>query len=351
MSKILLLETDNELIESLEGLFATDQIVLLVADRANPLVKKANEELPDLIILDTEPVSEEAFTACKKVKDRKKTENIPVIFLVSERDEGRLQKKCLQIGGVDCLRKPLNSRKMLTSVHSAIKRALLQTKFVSGDTKKIEIRDELSQEIENLHQVNRRLEETALIDRLTGLYDKSFFFNRLKEEFKHSKKFKIPISVIVLDIDSFGRVNDTFGHEVGDYVLMKIANVLLTHSRVADVVGRLEGTSFAIILPGIDKQSGIFDAEKFRIAINQAEYLEDSKIKRKSAGSRRKKIEKSITASVGVATFPVDEPVKNEIEFFGLAKKALDRAKTTGKNKTVSADDLLKKNNRKGRKG
>jgi GGDEF domain-containing protein len=116
------------------------------------------------------------------------------------------------------------------------------------------------------------------------------------------------------------------------------------------VVGRLEGANFAIILPGIDKQSGIFDAEKFRIAINQTEYLEDSKIERKSAGSRRKKMEKSITASVGVATFPFDDPVKNEMEFFALAKKALDRAKTTGKNKTISAADLISKNNRKGRK-
>jgi len=341
MSKILLLEHDKELTESLESLFATDQTELLIAQNAKSVVKRANEENPDLILLDTEPVSEDAFAACKKIKDRKKTQNIPVIFLISETDEGRIQKKCLQMGGVDCLRKPLNSRKMITSVHAAIKRALLQTKLNTRETKKIEIRDELSQEIENLHQLNRRLEETALIDRLTGLYDKSFFFNRLKEEFRHSQKFDIPISVIILDIDSFGRVNDTFGHEVGDYVLMKIANVLLTHSRVADVVGRLEGANFAIILPGIDKQSGIFDAEKFRIAINQTEYLENSKIERKSAGSRRKKLEKTITASVGVATFPFEKPVKNEKAFFTLAKKALDRAKTTGKNKTISATDLL----------
>jgi diguanylate cyclase (GGDEF)-like protein len=341
MSKILLLEHDKELSESLEGLFATDQTEIIIAQNAKTVLKRANEDNPDLILLDTDPVSEDAFSACKKIKDRKKTQNIPVIFLIDENDEGRLRAKCLQMGGVDCLRKPLNSRKMLTSVHSAIKRALLQTKLISGQTKKIEIRDELAQEIEKLHQINRRLEETALIDRLTGLYDKSFFFNSLKEEFKHSQKFEVPISVIILDIDSFGRVNDTFGHDVGDYVLMKIANVLLTHSRVADVVGRLEGANFAIILPGIDEQSGIFDAEKFRIAINQTEYLEDSKIERKSAGSRRKKIEKTITASVGVATFPFDRPVKNEMEFFALAKKALDRAKTTGKNKTISATDLL----------
>jgi diguanylate cyclase (GGDEF)-like protein len=341
MSKILLFEKDNDLIESLEEIFASDQTELVIAQNLKTVVKKANEENPDLILMDTEPVSDDAFTACKKIKDRKKTQSIPVIFLIGEKDETALKKKCLKMGGVDSLSKPLNSRKILKSVNSAIKKAHLETKLDSRPPNKVEIRDELSQEIEKLHQVNRRLEETALIDRLTGLYDKNYFFKKLKEEFENAQNSEIPVSVILLDIDSFGRINDVFGHDVGDYVLMKIANVLLTHSRVADVVGRLEGTNFAVILPGIDKQSGIFDAEKFRVAINQTDYLEDSKIERKSAGSRRKKLERTITASVGVATFPFDEPVKDEIEFFALAKKAVDRAKTTGKNKTVSATDLL----------
>jgi len=341
MSKILLLEQDKELIESLEGLFAADQTALLVAIDSKDLVKKASEEKPDLILIDTEPAAEDAFTACKRIKDRKKTQNIPVIFLISDEDEEEIKAKCQKMGAVDCLKKPLNSRKMLTSVHTEIKKALRLSKLDSRPKKDIQLRDELSQEIEKLHQINRRLEETALIDRLTGLYDKSYFFNKLKEEFQHAKKFKLPLSVILIDIDSFGRVNDAFGHEVGDYVLMKIANALLTHSRVADVVGRLESTNFAIILPGLDKQSGIFDAEKFRVAINQTEYLDNWQIERKSAGSRRKKMEKTITASVGVATFPFEEPLKNELEFFALAKKAVDRAKTTGKNKTVSATDLL----------
>ena len=145
-------------------------------------------------------------------------------------------------------------------------------------------------------------------------------------------------------MDSFGRVNDSYGHDVGDYVMTKIANVLLMNSRVADVVGRLEGANFAVILPGIDMQSGIFEAERLRIAINQTEYIDNTKIELKVIGRRQKKIEITITASIGLATFPYDEPVKNEMEFLALAKKALDRAKTTGKNKTISASDLLTKN-------
>jgi diguanylate cyclase (GGDEF)-like protein len=340
MSRILFLEKDTELTESLEGLFATDQTELIIAKNAKSVVKMAIEDNPDLILLDTDPSAEDAYTACKKIKDRRKTKNIPVVFLISEEDEGDIRAKCLEVGGVDCLKKPLNTRKMLTRIHDVIKRAQLLNKLNSREKGEIKIRDDLSQEIEKLHQINRRLEETSLIDRLTGLYDKSYFFNKLKEEFQHAQKFKLPISIIILDIDSFGRINDTFGHDVGDYVLTKIANVLLTNSRVADVVGRLEGANFAVILPGIDRQSGIFEAERLRVAINQTEYVDNSKIERKGVGSRRKKMDKEISASIGLATFPFSEPVKNEIDFYALAKKALDRAKTTGKNKTISATDL-----------
>jgi GGDEF domain-containing protein len=87
-------------------------------------------------------------------------------------------------------------------------------------------------------------------------------------------------------------------------------------------------------------QSGIFEAERLRIVINQTEYVDNTKIEQKAIGRRRKTIEITITASIGLATYPFDRPIKNEIDFFALAKKALDRAKTTGKNKTISASDL-----------
>jgi len=344
MSKILFLEKNKELIESLESLFATDQTELIITDSAKSIVKIAIEDIPDLILLDTDPSPEDAYTACKKINDRRKTKNIPVVFLISEKDKSDIRTKCLEAGAVDCLKKPLDTRKMLTKVHALIKRAQMLKKLNSGEKGEIIIRDELSQEIQKLNQINRRLEETAYIDRLTGLYDKSYFFKRLKEDFQHAKQNEIPISIIILDMDSFGRINDSYGHDVGDYVLTKIANVLLMNSRVADVVGRLEGANFAVILPGIDMQSGIFEAERLRIAINQTEYVDNTKIERKVLGRRQKIIEISITASIGLATFPYDEPIKNEMEFLALAKKALDRAKTTGKNKTISASDLLPKN-------
>jgi diguanylate cyclase (GGDEF)-like protein len=122
---------------------------------------------------------------------------------------------------------------------------------------------------------------------------------------------------------------------------MKIANVLEIHSRFADSVFRLEGANFAVIMPGTDDQGGLFESERLRVVINQTEYIDESLLKNTAFSGRIKKQESMITASLGVATYPCERPLRNETELIGLAKKALSQAKTTGKNKTVSAADLL----------
>ena len=129
MSKILLLEHNKDLTESLEGLFATDQTELIIATNIKSVVKIANEDNPDLILLDTDPSLEDAYTACKKINDRRKTKIIPVVFLISEKDKGDIRKKCLDVGAVDCLKKPLDTRKMLIKVHAVIKRAQMLKKL------------------------------------------------------------------------------------------------------------------------------------------------------------------------------------------------------------------------------
>jgi diguanylate cyclase (GGDEF)-like protein len=341
MSKILLLDDKKELISSLESLFASYQTQLITAKDCQSLIERAENEQPDLIILDTDLSSQEGYEVCKLLKNKRKVKNLPVLILSSEKEEADVRVQCLRVGADDCLIKPFSSKDLITRVHTIIKKWKLMQKMGEEDTERIEIRDKLSQEIEKLQQVYKGLEETAVLDKLTGLYSKTHFNSRLKEEFHRALRYETAISLVMLDIDSFERFNNSFGHDVGDYVLMKIANVLLINSRPADVVGRLDGADFAVIMPQTDAQGGVFEAERLRVAINQTEYIDDSLLDRKGEGSRRKKEDKTITASFGVASYPFEEPVKNEIEFFGWVRKALDRAKAKGKNKTVSATELL----------
>ena len=99
MSKILLLEKNKALVELLESIFATDQTEIIVAEDAKSINLRANENNPDLILLDTESSEEDAYTACKKIKNRRKTKHIPVIFLIGEKDADVVEAKCFGIGG------------------------------------------------------------------------------------------------------------------------------------------------------------------------------------------------------------------------------------------------------------
>jgi two-component system cell cycle response regulator len=339
MSTILYLDDSEEFGGALESLFASFQLQLISVKDDQAVLERAQKDHPELIILDIDYLRENGFKVCSTLKNKRKTKNIPVLFLASEWKEGDVFKHCTAAGGDDCMIKPFSSRELVTRAHTIIKKSRLMRKLDNNGEDKIKIRNKLSLEIEKLQQANRGLEETAVIDKLTGLSNKSYFNTRLKEEFHRALRYETALSLMIIDIDHFGQLNDTFGHDVGDYILMKIANVLLMNSRIADFVGRLDGADFAVILPRTDAQVGVFEAERLRVAINQTTYIDDSLLDKRES-HRRKKDEMNVTASFGVASIPSDFPVKNEMDFFALAKKALGRAKTAGKNKTVSATGL-----------
>ncbi len=339
MSTILYLDDAEEFGGSLESLFASFQLQLVSMKDDQSVLERAQKDQPELIILDIDHFKENGFKVCSTLKNKRKTKYIPVLFLASEWKEGDVFEHCTAAGGDDCMIKPFNSRELVTRAHTIIKKSRLMRKLDNNGDEGIKVRNKLSLEIEKLQQANRALEETAVIDKLTGLSNKSYFNTRLKEEFHRALRYETALSLIIVDIDHFGQLNETFGHDVGDYILMKIANVLLMNSRIADIVGRLDGADFAVILPRTNAQVGIFEAERLRIAINQTTYIDDSLLE-KNASHRRKKDDLNVTASLGVASIPTDDPVKNEMDFFVLAKKALGRAKTAGKNKTVSAVGL-----------
>jgi diguanylate cyclase (GGDEF)-like protein len=145
---------------------------------------------------------------------------------------------------------------------------------------------------------NARLYEAArsLADRdpLTGLYNHRFLHERLGEELLRSARAQQPLSVLMLDIDDFKLVNDTFGHQVGDQVLVRLANVVRSTLRGSDVPARYGGEEFSVILPDTDEESG--DAAAARIH----EALREQAFRPEGRGAV------SLSVSIGRATFPVD---------------------------------------------
>lgn len=164
---------------------------------------------------------------------------------------------------------------------------------------------------------HEELYKLATIDGLTQIYNKKYFQDRLREEFNRARRYKRDLSFILIDLDHFHNLNETYGHLAGDYVLKNIAQLVLKNLRKEDAFGRYGGEEFAIILPEIDLQNSLLLAEKIRKIIETGNFeFDDKKI--------------LVTASIGTSS--VKEGMKEPNHLVKAADEALYKAKSEGRN-------------------
>jgi len=173
-----------------------------------------------------------------------------------------------------------------------------------------------------LEDRNRQLEELATRDPLTGLYNRRYLESRISEELARLRRYDTPFSIAVLDVDDFKKVNDSYGHPVGDQVLKDVASFLQDNIRKVDSVGRFGGEEFVLLLPNTPLDGAALVAERIR----------------EDLARRNSSIEGSpvcVTISGGVAEAgPADQDFE---QFFGRADKAMYNAKADGKNSIRTA--------------
>ena len=167
---------------------------------------------------------------------------------------------------------------------------------------------------EELHTANQRLSQLASRDALTNLLNRREMERLLKDAVEQAQEHKTPLSVILMDIDHFKGVNDTYGHDVGDKVLLKVADAISRTIRGSDAGCRWGGDEFFIILAGAPLDVAGRVGERIRRCVEAAEMPFD----------------RTVTVSVGVATFDVERD--NELQLFKNADEALYQAKKAGRN-------------------
>ena len=177
---------------------------------------------------------------------------------------------------------------------------------------------ELAITIANLFET---VKKQAVTDHLTNLFNRRFFEDALHREATRSLRTKQPFCLIGLDLDHLKKINDTYGHSMGDKAIATIANVIIKNARSVDIPSRFGGEEFFIILPGIDAKGGIAAAERIRTSIESAEI---------------EGLEGGITASLGVASFI--EQTTNIDELFEMCDKAMYSSKQKGRNQVTLAD-------------
>jgi len=182
----------------------------------------------------------------------------------------------------------------------------------------IRLLDALKKNKKELEKSEKKLQQLSITDPLTGVYNRRYLYDFLKREFERAKRYNLPLSCMMVDIDHFKNLNDTYGHRAGDLVLKKLTTFLKENLRKIDLVARYGGEEFVIVLPETLEKKTLVSAERIRKGV------EGMKIALNSEKIR-------ITVSIGVANLTQKE--KDEEALIRKADKALYRAKKKGRNR------------------
>ena len=186
-----------------------------------------------------------------------------------------------------------------------------------------------SQSLGSLKRIDT-LEREIVKDELMGIYNRRYFMSRLKEEYERYKRYQLPFSLLLLDIDHFKKVNDTYGHIVGDKFLVRLAMLISTNLRPSDIFARYGGEEMAILLPNTWQTDAKNVADKLRVIIEEKNIDID-------LSNEVETLFLNCTVSIGVSTSSKDLKKGNDI--VRQADEALYLAKDEGRNKVVIYDN------------
>lgn len=256
----------------------------------------------DIILCDLEMPRIDGFKFLSMMKSRPDLQNTPVIMLTGMGDR-ELKIKGLEQGASDYITKPFDPEELVARVKVHLKIKNLQ---------------------DDLKRTNELLLELSNTDHLTGLFNRRFLMDALEKEIQRSTRKGGNLSMIILDIDNFKQVNDTYGHLQGDVVLKSVAVQLQKELRNYDIAARYGGEEFVAVLPDATLKEALFVADRVRMSIQSTKF--------EGALS-----ELALTVSLGVALFSSED--SNSVDsFIKRADDALYRAKANGKNRVECAE-------------
>jgi two-component system chemotaxis family response regulator WspR len=284
-------------------------------------IEDANQLKPTVILQDLVMPDIEGIELVRQYRANKPTENIPIIVL-STKEDAQIKGNCFSAGANDYLIKLPDKIELIARIryHSRAYlnqlqrdeayRALResQKQLLASNTALIALNREME-------EANRMISELARYDTLTGLVNRRVLDEELEREALRCQRQTRALTVIMLDIDNFKFVNDTFGHAMGDHVLRNLGKFFATQMRPYDLISRYGGEEFLILLSETDIDAAVEIAERIRMGLSELVILG---------------YPDSITASFGVATMP---PGESPNQLVSHADLALYRAKEKGRNR------------------
>ncbi|MBX6422802.1 GGDEF domain-containing protein [Thermosulfurimonas sp. F29] len=267
------------------------------------------------------------FSEKKTVKYNRALREIPKFLGISGEDTEALidqvARECQEIFSFFDL--PVENippySELVEEAHQELERLSLNCALILRQLKEEKARaEELAH---RLREANERLRLLSILDGLTELYNHRYFQERLREEFERARRYRRSISLIMLDIDHFKKINDTYGHLAGDFILRGLSRLIRENIRKSDIPARYGGEEFAIILPETDLRGASVLGERLREKVAQEPfYFEEHAIR--------------VTISVGVASCFPSMNGTDPRKLLETADKALYYSKTHGRNRLTA---------------
>ena len=295
--KILVVDDSETSLALLDMQLQKMGLATILANNAYGVIETAISEQPDLILLDIMMPDIDGFEMCKQLKDDVRTSSIPIIFITAK-NEVVNRITGLDLGAIDYITKPFDLGELRARIGVVLRIIELQERNLS----------------------------LANTDELTNLVNRRYFFEIFEREILHAKVKSRPLTLMMLDLDHFKSINDTYGHLVGDTILRQTGKILRENLYPLDVAARYGGEEFIVLMPETPFEKASRAAERLRGIVDRFQWqVFENRI--------------SITISIGLVTL---EP-NNIIDCQDIVKKAdmaLYAAKHKGRNCVVSWDQV-----------
>ncbi len=280
-------------------------LVFFEAENGIQGYKELLKQKIDLVICDLIMPQIDGFKLMELAKNHPELKNIPIIMLTAE---GEQQKKnrALEKGASDYLTKPFDDAELLARVRMHLKLKLLQ---------------------DELKKANQRLTNLSNTDALTEIYNRRYLMNTMVREVLRAKRYHTPLSFLIMDLDNFKHLNDTYGHQAGDRILRDVCRRLQSIQRQTDIFARYGGEEFALLMTQTPLCNAEKAAEKFRQAVAEKPFTVQNKAI-------------DVTLSCGLSCF-VDGEIDTIDSIIMTADKALYLAKKEGKNRVVISRECM----------
>ncbi|MBX3357869.1 MAG: diguanylate cyclase [Phycisphaeraceae bacterium] len=290
---VLLIDDSVDVHRLLRARLKHEHINLVAASNADEAMVVLESATPATILLDLDMPGTDGFSLLRTLKDRTSTHSIPVIIL-SGLQGSEDKVTAFDLGAADYITKPFDMAELRARLRATLR----------------------------LHHLLRLLADRADLDGLTGLGNRSHFNKRWAEKVSEAHRYKRPLSLALLDVDLFKRVNDTFGHPAGDEVLQGLAAMLLRECRRPDVACRFGGEEFALIMPSTSPSEAMVVAERVRVALAETVWPRHPDAR--------------VTVSVGIVGTGIGGGSQSPEVWIEAADRNLYTAKNAGRNRVVA---------------